>query len=119
MACARCGGQVVREQPFDPYSRDSTDNSAAERCLNCGAIEDAIIRANRLQERTLHRSREPRGPHRHHLFLTPLPIHSMEPNHHEHRDELDPDQPDTHAAHPANQPSDPAYDPRMEREPME
>ena len=104
MSCARCGGQVVREQPFDPYNRDSTDKSAAERCLNCGAIEDAIIRANRLSERTQHRSREPRAPRPHLSVLTPLAIYSMEPNHHRHRDEFDTDQPCTQAPHSSAQP---------------
>ena len=45
MNCARCNGCVVPEQTLDPHA--TTERFEAVRCLNCGNIEDAMIRANR------------------------------------------------------------------------
>lgn len=60
MSCARCGGFVIRERLFDKNQRDPAEDGDAARCLNCGAIEDAVILANRLpapiEERPLART---------------------------------------------------------------
>lgn len=63
MACGRCGGLTVREQAFDPTGTDPSDRGDAERCVNCGALEDAIILANRNPAHTLSHPRGPRAPH--------------------------------------------------------
>lgn len=46
MACPRCGGRMVVEQFNDEKSTRVWFEGW--RCLNCGHIEDAVIRANRL-----------------------------------------------------------------------
>jgi len=46
MVCQRCRGLLVRET-FDDLSIETDARYTATRCLNCGCIEDAIIRANR------------------------------------------------------------------------
>lgn len=46
MVCRRCRGLLVRET-FDDLRIETDARDTATRCLNCGCIEDAIIRANR------------------------------------------------------------------------
>jgi hypothetical protein len=46
MACTRCGGMVVIEQFDDEKSTRLWFEGA--RCLNCGHIDDPVMRANRL-----------------------------------------------------------------------
>ena len=46
MVCPRCGGMVVCEQFDDEKSTRLWFQGA--RCLNCGHIDDPVIRANRL-----------------------------------------------------------------------
>ncbi len=59
MTCSRCGGCLVTEWYYD-YAEASFDQRASyERCLNCGAIEDVLIRANRLQPPRNGESRPP------------------------------------------------------------
>lgn len=60
--CIRCGGLVVRERFFEAGGMSSTERVDCERCLNCGAVEDDIIRANRQPAGIPLRMREPRGP---------------------------------------------------------
>lgn len=49
MSCERCGGLMVKERFGDP---DDTDAGfEGNRCLNCGSIEDPVIRVNRLHGR--------------------------------------------------------------------
>lgn len=43
MVCKRCRGLLVYET-FDDLGMES-----ATRCLNCGCIEDAVVRANRFR----------------------------------------------------------------------
>lgn len=62
MLCDRCGGLLVRERLFEADGMSSTEQVDCERCVNCGALEDAIFRANRQPTRPQVRSREPRGP---------------------------------------------------------
>ncbi len=47
MVCRRCRGLLVRET-FDDLRIETDDRETATRCLNCGCIEDAIVRANRV-----------------------------------------------------------------------
>ena len=48
MRCARCGGLMVREQFEDLGALGSSDHEyAGWRCINCGAIVDAVIAAHR------------------------------------------------------------------------
>lgn len=53
MRCQRCRGLLVRETVDDPNIETHSLYSAT-RCINCGCIEDAVIRANRFHrsERT-------------------------------------------------------------------
>jgi len=55
MVCQRCRGLLVHET-FDDLSIGTDSLYNATRCINCGCIEDAIVRANRL-----HRSERTRG----------------------------------------------------------
>jgi hypothetical protein len=54
MSCTRCGGTVVMEGFSDEKSSNVEFQGA--RCLNCGHIDDPVIRANRVQP-ALQRSR--------------------------------------------------------------
>jgi|GEM_PF-4479753 hypothetical protein len=48
MACARCGGLVV-ENWWDLVDEASQKWLQGTRCVNCGAIDDLVILANRLR----------------------------------------------------------------------
>jgi hypothetical protein len=58
MACQRCRGLLVRET-FDGLSQEAGIMCSATRCINCGYIEDSVVRANRLHppatKRAVHR----------------------------------------------------------------
>ncbi len=49
MACRRCGGLVVVELFSDLQEEGSRMQCLGSRCVNCGCIDDPVIRANRLQ----------------------------------------------------------------------
>jgi len=51
MACERCGGFIVAEQLREHLAAGSSGKLEAMRCLNCGNLEDAVIRANRVGPR--------------------------------------------------------------------
>jgi hypothetical protein len=53
MRCQRCRGLMVWET-FDDLNIETDSLYSATRCINCGCIEDAVIRANRFHgsERT-------------------------------------------------------------------
>lgn len=53
MRCQRCRGLLIRET-FDDLSIETHSLYSATRCINCGCIEDAVIRTNRFHssERT-------------------------------------------------------------------
>jgi len=53
MRCQRCLGLLVCET-FDDLNIDTHSLYSATRCINCGCIEDAVIRTNRFHgsERT-------------------------------------------------------------------
>jgi len=48
MCCTRCGGLIVIEVFSDLREEGSQAQFQGSRCLNCGSIEDTVIRANRL-----------------------------------------------------------------------
>lgn len=61
MVCQRCHGLLVCEI-FDDLNIDTDSLYTGTRCLNCGCIEDAVIRANRSRRLALmRRSRSGRG----------------------------------------------------------
>lgn len=47
MVCQRCRGLMVCET-FDDLCIEPHSRYTATRCINCGCIEDAIVRANRV-----------------------------------------------------------------------
>lgn len=53
MRCQRCRGLLVCET-FDDLNIETQSLYSATRCINCGCIEDAVIRTNRFHrsERT-------------------------------------------------------------------
>lgn len=48
MVCPRCQGHMVREWMYDYWSE--ADRVEARRCVNCGYVEDAVIRVRRGKE---------------------------------------------------------------------
>lgn len=46
MVCQRCRGLLVCET-FDDLNIETDPLYAGTRCINCGCIEDAVVRANR------------------------------------------------------------------------
>jgi len=47
MLCQRCRGLLVREI-FGDMREETARICPATRCINCGYIEDSVVRANRL-----------------------------------------------------------------------
>jgi hypothetical protein len=48
MVCQRCQGLLVCET-FDDLNIETDALYNATRCINCGCIEDAVMRANRFR----------------------------------------------------------------------
>jgi hypothetical protein len=48
MRCPRCLGLLVRE-PVGGLDIKANRLSTATRCINCGCVEDAVVRANRFR----------------------------------------------------------------------
>lgn len=48
MLCQRCRGLLVRET-FGDLRTETGRMCSATRCINCGYIEDSVVRANRLR----------------------------------------------------------------------
>jgi hypothetical protein len=59
MICQRCRGLLVRET-FGDLREEAGCMCPATRCINCGYIEDSVVRANRLRPPATKRS-VPRG----------------------------------------------------------
>ena len=55
MVCQRCQGLLICET-FDDLGIETDSFYTATRCVNCGCIEDAVVRANRFR-----RSEKTRG----------------------------------------------------------
>ena len=47
MACARCGGLIVKESVYD--REGSSQEVLMDRCLQCGNSEDSVSARNRVQ----------------------------------------------------------------------
>jgi hypothetical protein len=55
MACARCGGFLVIEYwdgSVSSFREKQIGSMECVRCVNCGSIDDSVIHANRLIERS-------------------------------------------------------------------
>ena len=48
MLCPRCKGLLIRET-FEELRAEIGRMCLTTRCVNCGSIEDAVVRANRLR----------------------------------------------------------------------
>ena len=59
MICQRCRGLLVHET-FGDLRQEAGCMCPATRCINCGYIEDSVVRANRLRHPAAKRS-TPRG----------------------------------------------------------
>lgn len=59
MFCQRCRGLLVRET-FSDLREEAARMCPAARCVNCGCVEDSVVRANRFQVPAAKRS-VPRG----------------------------------------------------------
>lgn len=59
MRCQRCRGLMVCET-FDDLNIETDSLYSATRCINCGCIEDAVVRANRSRP-SVRRRATPRG----------------------------------------------------------
>lgn len=46
MRCRRCGGFLIEDR-FDPNDCAQPARLRSTRCVNCGCIDDPVIRANR------------------------------------------------------------------------
>lgn len=68
MSCSRCQGLMVTEMLFNPNESMSHTWVPAARCLNCGNLEDALIRMARCLPDQLARSRRP-GPQRRGVWM--------------------------------------------------
>lgn len=66
MPCGRCGGLMVVETSCDLMEDALCTGIDPTRCLNCGNVEDAVIRANRvaphLPDHARSRAGKARGP---------------------------------------------------------
>ncbi len=49
MTCHRCGGLMLAEQYDDLHDYTEQAEFTGRRCVNCGAVFDPVIRANRHQ----------------------------------------------------------------------
>ena len=50
MLCQRCKGLLIREA-FGELRAEIGRMCLTTRCVNCGCIEDSVVRANRLRHR--------------------------------------------------------------------
>lgn len=71
MSCSRCQGLMVAENPFNPSEGVSHTWVSVTRCLNCGNLEDSLIRLARRLPEQLHRSVRP-GPRRRGVWIHTL-----------------------------------------------
>lgn len=55
MLCPRCRGLLVRET-FGELREETNRKCPATRCINCGCIEDSVIRTNRRRPPVAQRS---------------------------------------------------------------
>jgi hypothetical protein len=62
MACGRCGGFLVVEKGYEKAAVVARTGMVTTRCVNCGNLEDPLIRLNRavrfLSERSVRNAEE-------------------------------------------------------------
>ena len=63
MPCSRCQGLMVADTLFNPSEGVTHTWVPVTRCLNCGNLEDSLLRLARGISARLRRSSKP-GPHR-------------------------------------------------------
>ena len=68
MSCSRCQGLMVTETLFNPREGSIHTWAPVTRCLNCGNLEDSLIRRARCVPDQLRRSTRP-GPQRRGVWL--------------------------------------------------
>lgn len=62
MTCTRCQGLTVLDKLFDPI--DDIQWVVATRCLNCGDLQESVLRQHRQQKPARQRiGRQPRQVH--------------------------------------------------------
>ena len=71
-ACSRCQGWMVAETLFNPSEGVTHTWVPVIRCLNCGNLEDALIRMARCIPEHLRRSTRP-GPQRRGVWGASMP----------------------------------------------
>jgi hypothetical protein len=71
MSCSRCQGLMVAENLFTPSEGLSHTWVPVTRCLNCGNLEDSLIRLARRLPEQLQRSVRP-GPRRRGIWIHTL-----------------------------------------------
>ena len=71
MSCSRCHGLMVAETLFNPSEGLTHTWVPVTRCLNCGNLEDALIRLARSIPDHLRRSTKP-GPQRRGVWTTEM-----------------------------------------------
>lgn len=68
MSCSRCHGLMVAETLFNPSEGVTHTWVPVTRCLNCGNLEDPLIRLARCIPDRLRRSTRP-GPQRRGVWI--------------------------------------------------
>lgn len=68
MSCSRCHGLMVAETLFNPSEGVTHTWVPVTRCLNCGNLEDSLIRLARCIPDRLRRSTRP-GPQRRGVWI--------------------------------------------------
>lgn len=79
MSCSRCQGLMAAETLFSPREGSIHTWLSVTRCLNCGNLEDALIRRARCISGGLHRSTRP-CPQRRGLWVEELQRPVQTPN---------------------------------------
>jgi len=76
MSCSRCQGLMVAENLFNPSEGVSHTWMPVTRCLNCGNLEDALIRLARCLPDRLRRSTRT-GPQRRGVWIKEMREHGQ------------------------------------------
>ena len=76
MSCSRCQGLMVAETLFNPCEGVTHTWLPVTRCVNCGNLEDSLIRLARCIPDRLRRSTRP-GPQRRGVWIEALRGHGQ------------------------------------------
>lgn len=58
--CDRCGGLLVSEELLEQWRENGQPPTRGVRCVNCGAVADAVILANRREPAPVKRVKLPK-----------------------------------------------------------